>query len=296
MTDYQKYRNLMDGFFEGTLSASEESALLNRIETDAELKSEFEFQKDIINTIKETRKLELKNRLDNINIKWYHTISNGWKVAATATIVTVSTLTAYYFIDRQEDLKNRIDLAQNEIALDAYYTEREDIPQMPIAENPEEVIEAKASSLEPVAKTNKESLSEEDIEIKPDHKIEVLVPDVIEEFDDVDNIDMENVTSGDINTMGRSREDLHSSVEIRSVIDKKYTFHYTLSGGMLTLYGNFEDIPYEILEINSASGKRFYLKYKDHFYNIVNTSEITPLQPVTNEALINELKIVKENK
>jgi hypothetical protein len=88
MTDKQKYQNLLDGFFEGTLSTSEESTLMNRLATDADLKSEFEFQKDIINTIKESRKLELKSRLDNISIKWYDNISNGWKVAATATIVT----------------------------------------------------------------------------------------------------------------------------------------------------------------------------------------------------------------
>ena len=297
MTDYQKYRELLDGYFEGSLSASEESKLLNKIATDTDLKGEFEFQKDIINTIKETRRLELKNRLDNINIKWYHTVSNGWKVAATATIITVSTLTAYYFINQEEDLRDKIDLAQNEYILDAYNNEK-DIPRMPVTETPEKVEESDIVYSEPVvnAKKEDENKAEETMEIRADRTIDVIVPDVIEEFEDIDNIDMENITSGDINTMGPSREDLHSSVEIRSVIDKKYTFHYTLSGGMLTLYGNFEDVPYEILEINSASGKRFYLKYKDHFYNIINTSDITPLEPVTNEALINELKIVKDNK
>jgi len=301
MTDKLKYQNLLDGFFEGTLSTSEESTLMNRLATDADLKSEFEFQKDIINTIKETRKLELKSRLDNINIKWYDNISNGWKVAATATIVTVSALTAYYFIDMQEEFGNRIDLAQNEILTDAFNTEVTDIPQKPHAianENIEKskTIEDTDQIKEAVVQETVKYETSDQVVANTDRTVEVIVPNVIEDFEEVDNMELENVSSGDINTMTPSREDLHSSVEINTVLHKKYNFHYNFSHGTLTLYGNFEDVPYEILEINSASGKSFYLNFKDNFYNIINTNNIIPLQPVTNESLINELKIVKENK
>lgn len=301
MTDKQKYQKLLDDFFEGTLSTSEESTLMNRLATDADLKSEFEFQKDIINTIKESRKLELKSRLDNISIKWYDNISNGWKVAATATIVTVSTLTAYYFIDMQEEFGNRIDLAQNEILVDAFDTEVTDIPQKPHAianENIEnsKTVEDTEQVKEAVAQETVIHETTDQVVANTDRTVEVIVPDVIEDFEEVDNMELENVSSGDINTMTPSREDLHSSVEINTVLHKKYNFHYNFSHGTLTLYGNFEDVPYEILEINSTSGKSFYLNYKDNFYNIINTNNIIPLQPVTNESLINELKIVKENK
>jgi hypothetical protein len=274
---------------------------MNRLATDADLKSEFEFQKDIINTIKESRKLELKSRLDNISIKWYDNISNGWKVAATATIVTVSTLTAYYFIDMQEEFGNRIDLAQNEILFDAFDTEVADIPQKPHAianENIEKskTIENTEQVKEAVTQETVIHESADQVVANTDRTVEVIGPDVIEDFEEVDNMELENVSSGDINTMTPSREDLHSSVEINTVLHKKYNFHYNFSHGTLTLYGNFEDVPYEILEINSTSGKSFYLNYKDNFYNIISTNNIIPLQPVTNESLINELKIVKENK
>lgn len=302
MTDYQKYRNLIDDYFNGTLPSSEQATLMNKLATDTELRSEFELQKDIINTIKETRKLELKGRLDNIPVRWYHNISDGWKIAATATVITVSTLTAYYFIDQQQELNNRINIAQNEIMLNEYTVEESDVPQKPeiisednaVGETP--VLQSEDVVEEDVMAEARENTAEEDnAEEATGKTIDVVVPNVIEDFEDVDNIDMENVTTGDINTMS-PREDMHSSVEIRSVPDKKYTFHYNFSGGMLTLYGDFEETPYEILEINSASGKSFYLKFKDQFYHIENTSEISPLKPVTNEALINELKIVKENK
>jgi hypothetical protein len=296
MTDSQKYRNLLDGYFEGTLSSSEESTLMQRLKTDAELKSEFDIQNDIINTIRETRQLELKSRLDHIPIRWYHNISNSWKIAATATVITVSTLTAYYFIDQQADIKNRIDLAQNETVLDSYYLENEDIPPRPEAETTKQVSPPQISDIDPILEAKKENTQVEELDQTKTPTTEVIVPDVIEDFEEVDHINIEDVTSGDINTMSPSREDLHSSVEIRSVIHKKFNFHYNFSDGTLTLYGNFEDVPYEILEINSASGKKFYLNYKDNFYSIINTSNIIPLEPVTNESLINELKIVKENK
>ena len=292
MTDKQKYQNLLDGFFEGTLSSSEESTLMNRLATDTDLKSEFEFQKDIINTIKETRRLELKNRLDTINIKWYHNISNGWKVAATATIITVSTLTAYYFIDMQKEFGNRIDLAQNEFLTNEFQNEVADIPQKPYLSDSEDIEGSTITdSPEPVKETVPPEIVEQEstndaVAANTDRTVEVIVPDVIEDFEEVDNMELEDVSSGNINTMTPSREDIH----------KKYNFHYNFSHGTLTLYGNFEDVPYEILEINSASGKSFYLNYKDSFYNIVNTNNIIPLQPVTNESFINELRIVKGNK
>jgi hypothetical protein len=295
MTDNQKYRELLDGFFEGTLSSSEESNLISRLATDSELRSEFELQQDIIDTIKETRKMELKNRLDNISIKWYHNISNSWKVAATATVITVSTLTAYYFIDKNQEFNNRIDIAQNQLILDAFNPDEVDIPPKPEADVPEIINDLQTSNSEIIVELREEKDITETVVAK-NHAVDVVVPDVIEDFEEVDNIELENVTSGDINTMTPAREDLHSSVEINTVLHKKFNFHYNFNKGTLTLYGNFEDVPYEIIEINSASGKRFYLNYKDQFYNIINTDNIMPLQPVTNERLINELKIVKENK
>ncbi len=301
MTDKQKYQNLLDGFFEGTLSSSEESTLMNRLATDTDLKGEFEFQKDIISTIKETRKLELKNRLDNINIKWYNNISNGWKVAATATIITVSALTAYYFIDMQEEFGNRIDLAQDELLMEEFNNEVTDIPQKPSKFKGEDIERSKTTeSTEPKKEIVVQEIVAQEttdpVVSNSDRTMDVIVPDVIEDFEEVDNMELEDVSNGNINTMTPSREDLHSSVEINTVLHKKYNFHYNFSHGTLTLYGNFEDVPYEILEINSASGKSFYLNYKDSFYNIINTNNIIPLQPVTNESLINELKIVKRNK
>ena len=95
-----------------------------------------------------------------------------------------------------------------------------DIPQKPLAITTEENYSTTTSDRD-------HELT--DIKDKDDHKIEttkgdepiakhnidIVIPDVIEDFEDVDNVQLEDVTSGDISTMTPSREDLHSSVEIR---------------------------------------------------------------------------------
>jgi hypothetical protein len=201
----------------------------------------------------------------------------------------------------QEEFGNRIDLAQNEFLIEEFNNEVADIPEKPFTIEDEEIEKSKTTeNTEPPKETVAQEIVTQEttdpVVSNSDRSVDVIVPDVIEDFEEVDNMELEDVSNGNINTMTPSREDLHSSVEINTVLHKKYNFHYNFSHGTLTLYGNFEDVPYEILEINSASGKSFYLNYKDNFYNIINTNNIIPLQPVTNESLINELKIVKGNK
>ena len=300
MTEYPKYRKLIEDYFEGGLSPSEEASLKSKLSTDPELNGEFELQKDIINTIKETRRIDLKNRLNNINIHWYHTVSNGWKVAATITSIVISGLAAYYFIDQENSNQDKIQIETQSNQLVVNEFEEASIPDKPILSKLEEaedipVIEEKQKISEPSPVPDKENEIKE-TQPAEEYAMEVVVPEVIENFDAVDDMEVENISESDIKSINPIKKDIYSSVEVESVIHKKYNFHYKFSGGMLTLYGNFEDVPYEILEINSAEGKRFFLNYKDNFYYIIQTTDIMQLESVTNEALLGELNIVKENK
>ena len=298
MAEYSKYRKLIEDYFEGGLTPSEEASLKSKLSTDPELNGEFEFQNDIINTIKETRRIDLKNRLDNINIQWYHTVSNGWKVAATISSIAIGGLAAYYFIDFDTSSQIQIETQNNEIALNEI--EGDNIPEKPASiqvvesdNSPVIVEKQKTTEPKPIIKEEESIKQEQNTE---EFAMEVVAPDVIDDFDAVDDMEVENISEGDIRSINPVKKDIHSSVEVESVIHKKYNFHYKFSGGMLTLYGNFEDVPYEILEINSTDGKRFFLNYKDDYYDIIQTTDIMQLVRVTNEALLNELSIVKENK
>ena len=55
-------------------------------------------------------------------------------------------------------------------------------------------------------------------------------------------------------------------------------FHYQYYQGKLYLYGDFRENPYEILELNSANGKRLFIYYNNVYYNILDDQQqITPL-------------------
>lgn len=299
MTEYPKYRKLIEDYFEGGLSPSEEASLKSKLSTDPELNGEFELQKDIINTIKDARRIDLKNRLDNIDIHWYHTVSHGWKVAATITSIAISGLAAYYFIDQDNSIQDEIQI-ETQSNLEVNASEEVNISEKPIISRLEEVedtpvIEEKQKTSEPSpVLDNEKKIAEK--QPTEEYAMEIIVPEVIDNFDAVDDMEVENISDSDIKSLNPVKKDIHSSVEVESIIHKKYDFHYKFSGGMLTLYGNFEDVPYEILEINSTEGKRFFLNYKENFYHIVQTTDITQLGRVTNDTLIGELNIIKENK
>ncbi|MBR9998402.1 MAG: hypothetical protein KFF73_05490, partial [Cyclobacteriaceae bacterium] len=125
---------------------------------------------------------------------------------------------------------------------------------------------------------------------------EVVVPDMEDEFEDAPDLDMDELAGDNLNKLNPVREDLYSKTEVRTLRHKKYDFHYELNEGTLTLYGNFEEIPYEILEINSSDGKRLFLNYRNNYYMLLNTHEISALNPITDTTLIRELDIVKNNK
>ena len=88
-----------------------------------------------------------------------------------------------------------------------------------------------------------------------------------------------------------------SVLDMTTIDDKKHKFHYTLSNGNLSLFGNFKDSPYEIMELNSSRGVQMFLFYKTKYYSLKkNTTKISPLEPVTESTLITELDILRVNK
>jgi len=95
--------------------------------------------------------------------------------------------------------------------------------------------------------------------------------------------------------LGSEEELADSNLEIEIITNKrKYPFHYQVIEGRLLLYGDFDEEPYELLEINVNSQKKLYLFFKKQYYEIEkDTTEISPLQGVSNKSLIRELEKIK---
>ena len=60
--------------------------------------------------------------------------------------------------------------------------------------------------------------------------------------------------------------------------------------------GDFDKAPYEILEINSASGRRIYVYYLGTYYQVGTTDKLIELPAVKDQDVIKELKLIRENK
>lgn len=314
MAENLDYRQLIDDYLSDNISIENKAVVDHKIATDPEFKSEFELQKNIVNAIKTTRRLELKSRLENVHVPWYQTISTAWKIAATVTVASLTAISTYLYFNQESLPSEKLGLTTNDTA--GLTAEENMIPTRPsiqideipaeTAEPPEDLVEKNTTKptekptarAENTVSTPPTTAAEPEVIEVPEeaHEVEVVVPDIVDEFEGAQNLDLDEATADNLNKLNPVREDLYSKTEVKTIHHKKYNFHYKLSEGVLTLYGNFEDIPYEILEINSSEGKRLFLNYKNNYYMLINTGDITPLKPVTDTALINELEIVKNNK
>ena len=110
---------------------------------------------------------------------------------------------------------------------------------------------------------------------------------------------MENLSEEELElpetTLGSEEKPMESEFEIEIISNKrKYPFHYQVNSGRLLLYGDFDEEPYEFLEINVNEEKKLYLFFKDQYYEIEESAtEITPLRRVSSKSLINELEKLK---
>jgi len=124
---------------------------------------------------------------------------------------------------------------------------------------------------------------------------ERVQPNVIEEFED-------DVVSGEAQMDLPAYEPPGETsgmapLEIENRTDGKHKFHYQYYNGKLFLYGNFKNIPYEILEVNQADGQQLYLYYSGDFFSIESgTVKVSPLKMIEDDLLINDLNIILNQK
>ena len=92
----------IEAYFNNELPEADKQQLMQDINSDASLKSEFQFQESVIDGIKDYRKKELIARLDNIEV-----VSTGQsillKTIGAVGIAAVVTVGTYMWINRAED-------------------------------------------------------------------------------------------------------------------------------------------------------------------------------------------------
>lgn len=284
----------IERYLEGNMSGEELQAFEKLLDKDPMLKSEFQLQEDIISAIKESRKAELKARLDNINVGAYNTGISGAKIILTGAITAAVGLGIYFY--SQENVDENLP-AQEQLTLEdtnaiIQLEENKAIPPVVQTEQHEEELLARNTATEEsVAEAKEDDIIEEaEKEIAVVATPEVTPPTPIETFGDAEGIATEIKTP--TNKLAESLSSTEvTAVEIENEESHSDSFHYKFFNNKLYLYGDFKNIPYELIELNTVSGKSVYLYYKGNFYYLEpNQMEVSPLNQIKDQNLIGELE------
>ena len=284
MTNYER----IEAYLNNELSESEGQQLMQDINSDPSLKSEFQFQESVIDGIKDYRKKELIARLDNIQVAstGQSMLLKAIGIVGIATVVSVGT---YFWVNNTDEQPIDIEETNN---TEQIVTPSEEPQELAIEEiKKEDIAEEETIATEKVEETvdSTPAVTETPKEDKSTVIPDVIIPDV-EEPESGTSLDVEEDLSAP-EAMASSSIRLRSSTDVEVKLNKKYDFHYQVKNGGLILYGNFNDSPFEVIELNTNQGINSYLYFEDHFYSLANDSEdIKPLKVIENKELIKELE------
>lgn len=286
-----KYSSQLEAYFSGTMSETDRILFEGRVESNPELKSEFDRQNDIVEGLKAHRRAELKTRLNNISVEptligtlMQGSVMKSLTYGLTAVMVATG---GYFFYNKEASIQYHIEAldAKNEYALNSALSpnfhnqlDYRFEGNLQMLDYVEATPVMKKRSI--VEETPKQSIAFEVPEVTPTH--EDAFDGMAVDFAAMDRIDQ---------VSGISEVD---KVNIQTINSRKYNFHYRLEDNRLFLYGKFNESPYEIIEISTPGSKKLFFYYHGDFYQLrKNASSITPLSKIENRELIHELDELK---
>lgn len=311
MSKYLNHTERIGSYLEGSMSPDEMMAFENQLHTDPLLKSEFELQQDIVGSLKDFRKSQLKARLDRVPVSMGPTALVGVKAAAVIVLSGIIGLGTYLYFNNTND--GNMLTVQEELVEEAAVEEIFSNPEIftePATETLEsEVPEVVESAAEPQKVASRASSDHHEIADvakksetpKETPKKEEITQPVVNSPQVMDPQMEEGISEEDLEipSPALAQKELVNNpmVEIETGKKEEGLFHYQYYSGKLYLYGDFRENPYEILELNSANGKRLYMFYNDKYYQILdNQMDITPLEVLLDHEIIGKLDIIKANK
>ncbi len=304
MADILNNNELIDNYLKGILSGQEKAAFEKQLESDASLRSEFEIQKDIVSVIRNARMAELKFSLASVHVPWYYLISTGWKIAAAVSLISVTGAGVFYLYNHGETHQSTEQVKKSVVPDLPKEVPSRIIPVEPENKNTASAETAPAQKTEKQASTlkNKPATTLQPVETKKKENtqtipspVNVPQPEMDQSAGDNSDHDLAVNVPDQANPSVPQTED--KMLTVNTVKSKDYHFDYSFSEGKLKLYGDFPGNPYKILEVNSSTGKEYFLFYNESYYYLKqDTRDIKPLEKVMDDGLISELNILKNNK
>ncbi len=303
----------IDNYHSGLMSDEQASAFRSKLDADPSLKAESDLQGDIIKGLKEFRKAELKTRLDVINVSptWIGFIQQSALVKSLGGVVVASLIGgSIYVLGKKETPSGE----ENMAPVDAPVAELITYDVIDLGEEPETIDTEKMTLDKPMVESRRskeersfnqlnDAASEEELLGTEDDRAtttdtkdavfipSVSVPDValIEEGEGFQSSGLDKLPEN------ASVNEAEKPIDVKSE-QRKGSIKYKYYDGKLFLSGDFNKNTYEILEINSAAGRRIYVYYLSQYYSVGITDRLVELPKVTNQKMIEELELIRKNK
>ena len=283
-------QNQIESYLSGQMNADQLAKFESELKVNPELQQELSFQSEVINGIGEYRKTELIARMDALKVPsaWWSAVQQSATVQYVGGIIITGLIgTGVWFaFQNDENIGSESTSDTNEIIIDAPKQEVI-VWDLPL------IVEEESPTVVPEEITSSEN--EEPSEIKKIREIfnpKVAVPsagDVESEKDFVPE------QAGEPSSIAETKESTNP-IGVEIIETKASKIKYRYYEGKLYLYGKFQQEPYEILEINSAAGRRIYLFHLDNFYQISSNDKPVELKAIANSKLIQELEILRKTK
>ncbi|MGB3464953.1 MAG: hypothetical protein WBA74_06780 [Cyclobacteriaceae bacterium] len=297
---------------------------MDLIETDPILKEEFLFQQSIVGGLREYRKNELKNRLSSISvgIGIVGILMNASSYKLMAAVLTLGFIGygSYFAITQYTENKEIADSQFIEIAdpelMNADHPRTTNIVYLSdatialidekLTSNTEQQANPLISTDElqsasiPVGSTTEKQAKIVGVSTKTEDKVVIpkfSVPDFSDEPMEEDALDGPVIDVANIDNIGISDTEEEKKIEIEQIKKSNKAIQYKFEEGKLYLYGDFNGIPYELLEINAAGKKTLYFYHNKQYYRLDRFQKsVTDFSRINDKKLVKELEIIRTSR
>ena len=297
---------LLDDYLTNRLTGEDRSGFEQKLQADPDLQHEYALQKRLIQGIKDARVAELKSMLNNVPVPANGPGNSLPVKVILGTVVGLIIAAAGYWYFRGEDRK--ITSPETIISTDDRKVEEplarepevqstQEQQQQP-AVTQERKVEADKNQTSAGTEHSKPSLAKKPEPLQaPGARTGAAEGPVLDVFDPA----AEESNAGNENTI----IDNHSATAPASSTlivetdreNTRYAFHYQFREGKLLLFGPFEKNLYEIMEFFANEKRTVFLYYKDRYYLLEEAdSNVRPLEPISDPALLKKLKEYRSSK
>lgn len=279
---------LLDDYISNRLSAEDKAAFEQQLDANPGLRSEYQLQKRIAESLRQARALELKAMLKSVPASALHGGEASAALKATLWIAAAAIVgTGLYFYLKPE-APAVAPVPQEEISHDtttpSASSEAPKDEQAPVVTDQEQ---PKTAKQKPATDTQQPSTASENAGTQETAAERAPIQAFDPSAEATDSAAPKSEAAESTTKVVRGNIPVQTDNS-----NRKYNFHYQIKDGMVYLYGPFKKDLYEIMEFFSDNNKRTIFLFHQNNYYLLNedNTKVKPLAAINDPLLLKKLK------